>query len=107
MPELGSVAFWSLGSFAGVVGREVVIAAVVVIPTVLVPARLGPRLDALALGESEAGHLGIDVRQLTVVVSLIFALLTAVAVSVAVLNAVLPPLLDTSTPTVPLTLASV
>ena len=44
---------------------------------------LGPRLDALALGESEAGHLGIDVPRLTRIVSAIFALLTAVAVATA------------------------
>ncbi len=82
-PELGDVAFWSLGSFAGIVGRDVVVCALLVIPAVIVLARLGPRLDALALGESEAGHLGIDVRRLTLVVSVTFALLTAVAVATA------------------------
>jgi iron complex transport system permease protein len=83
MPEMQSLATWSLGSFAGVVGRDVVIAAAVVLPVILMLARLGPRLDALALGETEARHLGIDVRRLTLVVSAIFALLTAVAVAVA------------------------
>ena len=82
-PELGTVAFWTLGSFAGVVGRDVLVAGVIVIPAVLVLARLGPRLDALALGETEAGHLGIDVPRLTIAVTVIFALLTAVAVAVA------------------------
>jgi iron complex transport system permease protein len=82
-PEVGSVAFWTLGSFAGVVGRDVVVAAVVVIPAIITLARLGPRLDALALGESAAGHLGIDVPRLTAATSIIFALLTAVAVAVA------------------------
>ncbi len=82
-PELGTVSFWTLGSFAGIVGRDVVVSALVVIPAVVVLARLGPRLDALALGESEAGHLGIDVTSLTLVVSVIFALLTAVAVATA------------------------
>ncbi len=82
-PELGSVAFWALGSFAGIVGRDVVVSALVVIPSVAILARLGPRLDALALGESEAGHLGIDVSRLTLVVSAVFALLTAVAVATA------------------------
>lgn len=82
-PELASIAYWSLGSFAGVVGREVVIAAIVVVPTMIVLAWLGPRLDALALGEIEAGHLGIDVRRLTLTVTTLFTLLTAVAVAVA------------------------
>ena len=44
---------------------------------------LGPRLDALALGESEAGHLGVDVPWLSRTVSALFALLTAVAVATA------------------------
>jgi len=83
MPELASVGFWTLGSFAGVVGRDVVVAAVLVIPAVVVLARIGPRLDALALGETEAGHLGVDVRGLTRAASTIFALLTAVAVATA------------------------
>ena len=82
-PELGTVQFWTLGSFAGIVGRDVVVAALVVIPAVLVLARLGPRLDALALGESEAGHLGVDVPWLSRTVSALFALLTAVAVATA------------------------
>ncbi len=81
--EVGSVAFWTLGSFAGIVGRDVVVSASIVIPAVLLLARLGPRLDALALGESEAGHLGIDVSRLTLTVSAILALLTAVAVATA------------------------
>ena len=82
-PELGSVQFWTLGSFAGIVGRDVVVSAVVIVPVVVVLARLGPRLDALALGETEAGHLGVDVLRLTRTVTVIFALLTAVAVATA------------------------
>ena len=80
---MGTVAFWSLGSFAGVIGHEVLLAAAITIPAVLVLLRLGPQLDALALGEIEAHHLGIDVTRLTVVLSVIIALLTAVAVAVA------------------------
>lgn len=81
--ELGSVPFWTLGSFAGIVGRDVVVGALLIIPTVIVLWWLGPRLDALALGEAEAGHLGIDVAWLTRVVGAAFALLTAVAVATA------------------------
>ena len=83
MPELGSVQFWTLGSFAGIVQRDVVVGALLVIPAIIVLWRVGPRLDALALGESEAGHLGIDVPRLTRTVSAVFALLTAVAVATA------------------------
>ena len=82
-PELGTVAFWTLGSFAGIVGRDVALVALTVIPAVIVLARLGPRLDALALGATEAGHLGVDVPRLTLVVSALFALMTGVAVATA------------------------
>jgi len=83
VPEMGSLGFWTLGSFAGVVGRDVVIAALIVVPAIALLARLGPRLDALALGEAEAGHLGVDVPRLTLLSGGIFALLTAVAVATA------------------------
>jgi iron complex transport system permease protein len=83
VPELGSVAFWTLGSFAGVVGFDVLLASLVVLPAVAVLARMGPSLDALALGEAEAGHLGIDVRRLTAVIGVLLALLTGMAVAVA------------------------
>ena len=82
-PEMGSLGFWTLGSFAGVVGRDVVNAALIVVPAIALLARLGPRLDALALGEAEAGHLGVDVPRLTLLSGSIFALLTAVAVATA------------------------
>lgn len=82
-PDLGSVSFWSLGSFSGIVGRDVVLAAVVAIPAIALLARLGPQLDALALGEREAGHLGVDVRRLTLLTSTIFSLLTGLAVAIA------------------------
>jgi iron complex transport system permease protein len=82
-PEIGSVSFWTLGSFAGIVGRDVVVAAFIVVPTIALLASLGPRLDALALGETEAGHLGVDVPRLTLTSGAIFALLTAVAVATA------------------------
>lgn len=81
-PEVGSLDVWSLGSLAGAGGRDVVVATVVM-PVIVVLARLGPRLDALALGEREAIHLGVDVPRLVVVVSISFALLTAVAVAIA------------------------
>ncbi len=82
-PELASVGYWSLGSFSGAVGLDVVVLALVVAPSVAVLAYLGPRLDGLALGPAEAGHLGIEVPRLTLVVTVLFVLLTAVAVAVA------------------------
>jgi iron complex transport system permease protein len=82
-PDLGSTALWSLGTLSGADGRDVVLAAGLVLPAVGLLAWLGPRLDALALGETEAGHLGIDVPRLTLALGLGLTLLTGVAVAVA------------------------
>ena len=81
-PEMRSMTFWTLGSFAGVVGADVLVGLLVVVPCVIVMARLGPRLDALALGRLEAGHLGIDVRRLTRISTAVLALLVGVAVAI-------------------------
>jgi iron complex transport system permease protein len=81
--ELGSLTFWGLGSLSAASGRDVLVAAVVVIPATWQLAQLGPRLDALALGGSQAGHLGVDVRTLAIGVGIVLALLTAAAVAVA------------------------
>jgi iron complex transport system permease protein len=80
-PEMRSVTFWTLGSFAGVVGLDVLI-GLLVLPCVAVLARLGPDLDALALGRSEAGHLGVDVASLSRVTTAVLALLVGVAVAI-------------------------
>lgn len=82
-PAVGTVAFWTLGSFSGIVGRDVVVAAVVVLPALALLMRMGPDLDVLALGEREAGHLGVDVRRLRIAASALFALFTGLAVAVA------------------------
>jgi iron complex transport system permease protein len=80
-PELRSVTFWMLGSFAGVVGLDVLI-GLLVLPCVIVIARLSPGLDALALGRTEAGHLGVDVAGLYRVATVVLALLVGVAVAI-------------------------
>jgi iron complex transport system permease protein len=79
--EMRTVAFWTLGSFSGVVGLDVLI-GLLVLPCVIVIARLGPRLDAMALGRTEAGHLGVDVVGLTRWSTVVLALLVGVAVAI-------------------------
>lgn len=79
--ELGAMTSSMLGSFAGVVGIDVLV-GLLVIPCVVVLARLGPGLDALALGRREAGHLGVDVAGLTRWSTAILALLVGVAVAI-------------------------
>lgn len=82
-PQLRDVSFWTLGGLTGATWRAVSIMAVVALPAIAVGWRLGPRLDALSLGGTAAGHLGVDVRLLARVGLATVALITGVAVSVA------------------------
>jgi iron complex transport system permease protein len=78
--QLRDLAFWSLGSLNGATWNAVLVVALCILPAVCWLPRRAPALNALALGEEEAAHLGFDVRRLRRVV----VALTALAVGGAV-----------------------
>jgi iron complex transport system permease protein len=62
--QLRTLIFWTMGGFGGVTWVAILPALAILIisvPTLLPAAHL---LDALALGEREAGHVGVDVEKL-------------------------------------------
>ncbi len=62
--QLRTLIFWTMGGFGSVTWTAIVPALLVLaisVPTLLPAAHL---LDALALGEREAGHIGVDVERL-------------------------------------------
>lgn len=79
--QLRSLTFWTLGSLAGaswlVVG---VMAAALALVSLRLNA-LARALNALALGEAAAGHVGIDVQRLRTRIVVVLALLSALAVA--------------------------
>lgn len=81
--QLRSITFWGLGSLGGASWEMLrVIAPILLLPLLLMP-RLGKSLNAFALGESQAGHLGIDARRLKRQVILLATLGVGVSVAVA------------------------
>ena len=80
---LRDVTFWSLGSLAGASWRSVAAGALPILIAVLLLPRQSSRLDALALGEAEAGHLGVDVPRLRRIVIVLVALAVGASVAVA------------------------
>jgi iron complex transport system permease protein len=81
--ELPAITFWLLGSFAGVLPRDL---APTLIPIGIAVAAiwlLRWRIDVLALSEDEARSLGVDVRMLRLVVIVAATLATACAVALA------------------------
>ncbi len=75
--ELPAILYWQLGTFAGADYQRLLLAAAVMIPATVAIFGLRYRINALALGDSEASGLGLSV------VPLRWAVLTAITVIVA------------------------
>jgi iron complex transport system permease protein len=80
--QLRSLTFWNLGSLA--IGTWTVLAVLLpLLALALVGAlRLAQPLNALAMGEARAGHLGVDVRRCKRAVVVLAALATGSLVAV-------------------------
>ena len=79
--QLRSLSFWTLGSLAVAQWGVVALVAVVLAASAWQGRRLGHALNALALGESAAAHVGVDVAGLRRRLVIVVALLSAVAVA--------------------------
>ena len=77
------ITFWSLGSLGGATWRSLIAVAIPILLCMTIMPRLSRGLDALALGESEAGHLGVDVARLRRAVLLLVAVAVGASVAVA------------------------
>lgn len=78
--QLRDLTFWSLGSLSGATWTKVIVATPLILPVLLVTPFLARGLNALALGEAEAFHLGVPVQR----VKALAILLVAVAVGASV-----------------------
>ncbi|MBQ76680.1 MAG: iron ABC transporter [Gammaproteobacteria bacterium] len=78
--ELRSVAFWALGSLNGADWHSVVIATSV-LPVIAIFLIRGEQLNAITLGDREAGHLGISVARLRIEIVVLTALATGISVA--------------------------
>jgi heme transport system permease protein len=72
--QLRNLSFWNLGSLGGANWHMLALVAPCILIAALVLIRLATPLNALALGESEAGHLGVNVQGLKAVVVVLVAL---------------------------------
>jgi iron complex transport system permease protein len=79
--QLRSLSFWTLGSLASAQWGVVALVAVVLAASAWQARRLGHALNALALGESAAAHVGVDVGAVRRRLVIVVALLSAVAVA--------------------------
>ena len=80
---LRSLTFWMFGSLGKAGWNEILIATpLLLLPLILLPRR-AQALNALLLGEAEAGHLGVEVERLKRELTLLIVLAVAVSVALA------------------------
>ena len=81
--QLPAIFFWLLGSFTGVLPKDLAIGLPLIVIGIVALWLLRWRIDVLALSEDEARSLGVDVSRLRLVVIVTATLVTASAVSLA------------------------
>jgi iron complex transport system permease protein len=81
--QLRDLTFWSLGSLGGATWTKVSAIGPVLLLLLLVMGFLARGLDALALGEAEAFHLGVPVQRLKVAIVVLTALAVGAGVAAA------------------------
>lgn len=81
--QLRDITFWSLGSLSGATWAKLAVAGPMILPVLLLSPLLGRGLNALALGEAAALHLGVEVQRIKRLTILAVAAATGAAVSVS------------------------
>jgi iron complex transport system permease protein len=81
--QLRDLTFWGLGSLAGATWTKNLMAAPLILPVILALPLMARGLNALALGEASARHLGVDVQRFKNIAILCVAAATGAAVAVS------------------------
>lgn len=81
--QLRDLTFWGLGSLAGANWAKVAAAAPLLLAALAAAPCLGRGLNALALGEASAGHMGVPVERVKTGAILLVAAATGAAVAVS------------------------
>lgn len=80
---LRNFTFWSLGDLGGSSWMKLLTASVLMIPASGMVIRLYPQLNAMALGEREAFHMGVNIQYVKYVLFLSAAMIVGTAVSLS------------------------
>jgi len=81
-PQARSITFWNLGTFSGADWNSLMLVCAVTIPSIILVLRYSKALNALLLGEAEAGYLGINTNSLKTKIILLNTFIVAIATSV-------------------------
>lgn len=78
-PQARSITFWNLGTLSGANWHSVIIVGTACVGSVLMGLKYARQLNALMLGEAEAGNLGISIRALKIKVLVVNVVLVSIA----------------------------
>ena len=81
--QLRDLTFWNLGSLAGSTWTKVAMAAPLILPAIAMTLLISRYLNALALGEGPARHLGIDPQRIKMTAIVCVAAATGASVAVS------------------------
>ena len=79
--QLRNITFWSFGSLGGATWQMLAALVLPLLVAYVVLARIAPGLNALAMGEREAAHIGYDVQRLKTGIIVLAALCTGCVVA--------------------------
>ncbi|MBO4367747.1 MAG: iron ABC transporter permease [Clostridia bacterium] len=78
-----SLAFWTMGSFSGVNYDQVKLLGIALLICGAILFRLAPELNAFAIGEDNARHIGVNVKRVKLTVLITVSVLIGVCVSIS------------------------
>ncbi|HUR11376.1 MAG TPA: iron ABC transporter permease [Flavitalea sp.] len=96
-PQARSITFWNLGTFSGASWSQVFIVGLIAAVIFIVCLRYSKQLNALLLGEEEAGYLGVDTnkfkRQIMILNTAMVSVATAFVGVISFMGLIVPHLL--------------
>lgn len=96
-PQARSIVFWNLGTFSGATWQQVGLTAVISTLCFILALRYAKKLNALLLGEAEAGYLGIEVavlkRKILLVNTIMVSITTAFVGVISFMGLITPHIL--------------
>ena len=78
-----SLTFWTMGSFSGTNYDQVKVMTQTLLASVGILIRFSPELNAFAIGEDNARHIGVNVKRVKLIVLITVSVLIGVCVSIA------------------------
>ena len=78
-PQARSITFWNLGTLSGANWHTVIIIGFTSLICIIIALRYAKHLNALMIGEEEAQYLGVNIKQLKLIVLAVNVIMIAVA----------------------------